>query len=140
MALSQLIFTYHGDPVAKPRMTQRDKWAQRSCVTAYWHFADAFRASAYQAGYRAGQIILTVDAVVYLPIPSSWSKARKSKAAGQTHDRKPDSDNFLKAVCDALTSDDSAIWHKQIEKYFDDGNGPRLEVTLGLAPENWKKL
>jgi Holliday junction resolvase RusA-like endonuclease len=144
IAVSQTVktirFTYYGEPVAKPRMTRRDKWERRPAVIKYRQFADAFRLAAHDAGFRQGQIILEVDAEAFIAIPESWSKKRKQKAVGHIHDRTPDGDNILKAVCDSLTADDSMIWHKLIEKYFDDGRGPRLEITLRLAPDNFEKL
>ena len=44
---------------------------------------------------------------------------------------KPDADNILKAVCDALFKKDEVISCKHIEKFWDDGNGPRVIVEVG---------
>ena len=49
----------------------------------------------------------------YMPIPKSWSKKKRLEAVGQYHIKKPDSDNLLKTVKDALNGiaykDDSQV-------------------------------
>ena len=45
-----------------------------------------------------------------LPLPPSWTDKRKAAMDGQPHQQKPDLDNLLKALGDAIYSDDSGIW------------------------------
>jgi len=40
------VITVPGNPVGKPRMTRKDKWAQRPCVLRYREWADRARAAA----------------------------------------------------------------------------------------------
>jgi Holliday junction resolvase RusA-like endonuclease len=51
-----------------------------------------------------------------IPMPKSWSRKKKFRYAGTPHQQKPDIDNLLKALLDALYSDDSHIWTIRIEK------------------------
>jgi len=92
------------DPVAKPRMTQRDKWAKRPSVLRYRDFCDKLRE--YGASVRpAGSEIIFV-----IPMPKSWSAKKKAQMAHKPHQQRPDIDNLLKAVLDALHDEDCHIW------------------------------
>lgn len=70
----------------------------------------------------------------YLPIPASWSKkVREAAKLGKVkHTKKPDIDNFAKAVMDAcngiLYFDDSQVVDLHVGKYYSDW--PRVAVTL----------
>jgi Holliday junction resolvase RusA-like endonuclease len=100
---------YQVTPVAKPRMTQADKWKQRDCVLRYRAFCDEVRA-------RMGALDLIDTSITFgVPMPKSWSKKKKLAMCGQPHTQKPDLSNFLKSIEDALYSkrytgrDDSVI-------------------------------
>ena len=112
-------------PMGKPRMTRRDKWAKRPCVVRYHAFRDEVKA--HSQGFP--EDIYRVDWVAYLPMPKSWSKAKKEEMSGKLHQSKPDRDNIDKAILDALLSDDSVVATGLIEKRWDDGGGARIEVT-----------
>lgn len=91
------------DPVPKPRMTMRDRWAKRKCVVRYFRFCDDLRASGASLGVG--------DSIFFgIPMPGSWSKKKRKAMVGCPHDQKPDIDNLLKAVMDALVKDDCKIW------------------------------
>jgi Holliday junction resolvase RusA-like endonuclease len=49
----------------------------------------------------------------------SWSNKKKAQMDGQAHQAKPDADNMLKALCDAMYSDDSGVWDVRITKVGD---------------------
>ncbi len=58
---------------------------------------------------------LTIDMVFKMPIPQSLSKKKQRELDGQPHVKKPDLDNLVKAVLDALNDgvafvDDSKVW------------------------------
>ena len=91
------------DPCPKPRMTQRDKWAKRPAVLRYRAFADECR-------LRMGPIKLDGCAITFcLPMPASWSVAKKQQHDGAPHRSKPDLSNLIKALEDALYGDDAHI-------------------------------
>lgn len=93
-------------PCPKPRMTQRDKWKQRPAVVRYRAYKDAVRI------LTQGRPFPTSGATVefYLPLPASWSKKRRNAMEGQPHQQKPDLDNLLKGLWDAMMVEDAMIW------------------------------
>jgi Holliday junction resolvase RusA-like endonuclease len=113
-------------------MTQSDKWKKRRVVLSYFAFKDAFILDARLAGFKADMIPLMLEVIAYIAMPRSWSKQKKLDHSGQPHITKPgpDADNILKAVADSLVAEDVTIYRKTIEKRWDDGNGPRLEVRI----------
>lgn len=90
-------------------MTRRDKWAQRDCVMRYRAFKDKVRESGLTLP-QPGKVLFT------LPMPGSWSKTKRASLDGQPHLLKPDVDNLLKALLDALYIDDAHIWSVAVEK------------------------
>mgnify|MGYP001118839164 CR=1 FL=1 len=99
-------------PVPKPRMTQRDKWSKRTCVVRYWDFKDEVR--------RLGVELPKYGAWVtfYLPMPKSWSSKKKSLMNLKSHTQKPDLDNLIKGLGDAVYDDDSGIWDIRASKWW----------------------
>lgn len=94
-------------PVGKPRQTQRDRWAKRPAVLRYRAFADQLREEAARTGWTFP--LRDVRLVFVLPMPASWSERKKAQMDGAPHESKPDLDNLLKAVKDALLPDDAAV-------------------------------
>ncbi|MFW6341277.1 MAG: RusA family crossover junction endodeoxyribonuclease [Wenzhouxiangella sp.] len=94
---------YQITPVAKPRMTQRDKWAKRPTVLRYRAFKDHVQAMNLQLPLD-GAVVTFV-----LPMPASWSQRKRRELDGQPHCQKPDLDNLVKALADACFTDDSTI-------------------------------
>lgn len=95
-------------PNTSPRMTQRDKWQNppRKCVAQY----RAYKA-ALGAAWPAG-VLFPTDVVIVrfcIPMPDSWSKKKKEEMNGQRHESKPDIDNLLKALFDAILIEDKTI-------------------------------
>lgn len=120
-------FDVIGEPVGKPRMTQRDKWLKRDCVTRYFAWVNHARLVAPKNLTLEPS---TIDVLAYLPMPASWSQRKKDDAQGKPHRYKPDADNILKAVCDALFAKDEVIYEKRVRKFWDDGNGARVEIEV----------
>jgi Holliday junction resolvase RusA-like endonuclease len=118
-------FTFFGQVIGKPRMTQSDKWKNppRPAVSRWYAFKDHFYLTARAAGYHPDYKINQCHVVAYLP-------GKKGIPPGAPHQSAPDADNIFKAVLDALTINDSGCWKISTEKYIDDGQGSRLEVTL----------
>lgn len=102
---------YHITPVPKPRMSRRDRWQKRPCVERYW---------AFKAECQAKNVVLRPGDSIqfFLPMPQSWSKARKQAMAGSRHLSKPDKSNLTKALEDALYIDDSHLWTRGEEKFW----------------------
>lgn len=100
--------TFPVTPVAKPRMTQRDQWAKRPAVVRYRAYCDALRGYAGREGFELPDAGAHITFVI--PMPPSWSKRKRAAMDGAPHQQKPDVDNLLKGLFDALRPDDAAIW------------------------------
>lgn len=83
-----------------------------------------------------------LSVIAYYPIPKSTSKKDRAKMLEREllPTKKPDADNVLKVVNDALNglaySDDSQICVESIEKYYD--LAPRLEIIIENLKESKK--
>lgn len=93
-------------PVAKPRQSRRDKWLNppRECVGQYRRFANTCRLQKVELPFCGAHVTFI------LPMPDSWSDKKKKNMDGYRHIQKPDLDNLIKALGDAIYSDDSKIW------------------------------
>ena len=122
-----------GDPVAKPRMTRRDQWAQRPCVVKYRAWADHFRECAGDKIKSLRVVEVTcLSWTAYYQIPKSYTKKEERECRGQLKRTPPDRDNIDKAVLDILFPDgDAHIAKGTIAKYWcDEGQDPGLTVTI----------
>lgn len=95
-------------PVAKPRMTRRDKWKPSVRAKKYFEFANRLRAKAAREHYA---ITLPLSITFVVEVPKSWSKKKKEKYLGELKDSRPDLDNYIKAFKDALCEEDSGVSH-----------------------------
>ena len=102
---------YQITPCPAPRMTQSDKWRKRPCVVRYFAFRDQVRLLGIEIPER-------VRIVFVLPMPASWSKAKRAAMDGQPHTVRPDIDNFCKAALDSVFDDDAHIWEIHASKIW----------------------
>lgn len=129
-----------GDPVAKGRHRHR---LNRKTGVVFTHpdprtarFEDrlAWAAQVTMAGrpLLAGALEIVVDA--YRAVPASWSRRKQTAALGGALRpvTKPDADNFLKIVCDALNRvawvDDSQVVDARVRKFYSER--PRFEIRI----------
>lgn len=124
---ASLVMTVPGLPMGKPRMTRSDKWNKRDCVMRYRSYADLVRASAGTLEKLVLPAAVRLTVVCFFPVP-----IKKRSLAGQPHGSKPDSDNVLKSVADALFANDQLVAEASIKKFWDDGQGPRTEIRVDL--------
>lgn len=103
------LMRYLIEPVPKPRMTQRDKWKKRECVLRYRKFKDLVR-------LRRVRLPQPCHIVFWLPMPASWKAPERAQMAGTAHQQKPDLDNLLKALLDAVHADDAHLHDIHVEK------------------------
>ncbi|WP_079964570.1 RusA family crossover junction endodeoxyribonuclease [Salmonella enterica] len=99
-------------PMGKPRMTRADKWKTRPAVMRYRAFCDEVRLNKIVMP-EAGSHITFI-----LPMPKSWSQKKRTIMKGQAHQQKPDADNMIKALMDALFADDAHIWDFRVTKVW----------------------
>lgn len=100
------VFCIPGKPVPKPRQTRADKWLKRPCVLRYREYADRLRAIVKPQPLD----VHGLDLEFHLPMPKSWSMKKCQLMDGKPHRQKPDLDNLVKAVCDALLDRDEVIY------------------------------
>lgn len=125
MAFDFIYFVVSFDikPVGKPRMTQRDRWNPSEAAKRYFLFKEHLNLLANTARFKIGN---RIDVLFFIEMPKSWSKKKRAEMEGQPHKQKPDTDNLIKAFCDALTNDDSVIWDKRGRKFW--AEKPRIIV------------
>lgn len=107
-SMTMRTYRFEIDPCPKPRMTQSDKWKKRKSVVDYWDFKKAIRLQANVFGIDfLPSEINSID--FYIPMPSSWSKKKRKEMECKLHTCRPDLDNLLKGLQDALCKEDSHI-------------------------------
>lgn len=120
---STIVFTVYHEPFGSPRMTQRDKWANRECVQKYHAFRDAIRRDAPDMP-DASQVAYLSWVAYFAPKPKFMDRV------GLIHRVKPDRDNIDKSILDALFKNDAGIGCGWIEKRW--GLESKLVITIGL--------
>jgi Holliday junction resolvase RusA-like endonuclease len=140
-------FTVYGEPVAqgRPRATMIDGHIRMYDPKKSSDFKNYVRlvASEHRPDkLLEGPISLTVK--VYKPTLKSFSKKKKAAAeAGQLRPTsKPDVDNYVKGVKDALKNviwkDDSQVVDLHISKWYSET--PRVEITIVPLEEQQQAL
>jgi Holliday junction resolvase RusA-like endonuclease len=122
-------FVLKGDPMGKPRMTQRDKWQKRPVVLRYRQYCDDLRA----ASGPVPADVYGLRVCAHIATPPSWSKKKRDAHLGQLHQQKPDWDNIGKAVSDALFADDSVVADGRVLKFWCAEGEQRTEVDVLYA-------
>ena len=105
------------DPCPAPRQSKRDGWRPSAPVRRYRAFRDAVNV---MAGKRRKEVPWEGLTVTFrVPMPKSWPKYRREEMDGQPHQQKPDLDNLLKALADALwPDDDTHLWDVRARKVW----------------------
>lgn len=133
-------FTVPGNPVgkARPRMTRSGHAYTPDKTVSYENLVKMCFIEKYTDWVPvSGEAILRMNA--YYPIPKSASKKKKiDMVIGEIRPtKKPDLDNVMKAIADALNGiayvDDSQIVTAEVRKYYDDT--PRVEVVIDFRRE-----
>ena len=125
--------TVPGTPVAKsrPRFASRGRFMQAYTPEKTINYETLVKLS-YPGGKLTGAIKATIG--LYFPIPKSTSK---KKAEGMRdlkifHAKKPDADNCIKSILDALNNiafdDDGQVAYIKAWKLYSDN--PRAEIIL----------
>lgn len=107
------------DPIAKPRMTRRDKFNPGSRAINYFSFKKTLKLMANLKGL----VDLPGDLTIYFRIkmPESWSNKKKLENFNTPHCIRPDLDNLIKSVMDTLCpGEDSHIYRIYAEKFWND--------------------
>lgn len=146
----KLSLSIDGEPVAKGRprvriMTIKGKavpqlYAPRETEEYETHIKQHTRRTLSAMDYMQSKFFpyddkpLGLVVRVFVPIPASWSQKQKAAALrGEIYPlSRPDADNYLKMVCDALNTiiyrDDSLVTDKHVIKRYSET--PRLEIEV----------
>ena len=105
------------EPHTKPRMTIRDKWKNRPCVSAYYAFKDSINFEAKRV--KLPQLPDKIELIqFFISMPLSWSKKKRELMNGTPHKQVCDIDNLCKSLYDSLLKSDSHIYSVKIEKFW----------------------
>jgi Holliday junction resolvase RusA-like endonuclease len=130
-------FTIYGDPVAqgRPRFSTAGGFVKAYDPAKSRDYKDYVKlAAAEHAPKQLLEEALVLEIYIYRPIPKSFSKAKTMDAeCGFIRPTtKPDVDNYLKGIKDALKTviwkDDSQVVDVYASKFY--SNRPRIEVTI----------
>ena len=135
-------FCVPGEPVGKgrPRFCRVGKGVRTYTPPKTAEYEARVRAAfeAAHGGFRLPEGVplrLSVMAVFSVPKSTSKRRAREMIDGKVPHTKKPDADNVLKAVADALAgvafADDAAIVEMHIEKRY--GSDPLTAVALSVV-------
>ena len=147
-APGEVAFRVDGIPV--PKLRHRHRIAHRADGSAYSVSYTPKRTKAWErelrkhaveamAGRRpyARGVAVTGTITFFLPVPQSWSNARRRAAVGQLVAKKPDADNLGKAVKDALNGvvyeDDAQLADVRLVKRY---GSPGVAVQLKGPEDN----
>ncbi len=129
-------FTVPGEPVAKgrPRFSTRGGYARAYTPKKTRDAEQIIACEAVKAcpAPLLGSLVLTIN--IYRSIPKSFTKAKTAEAlAGKLHPvTRPDLDNYIKIVLDALNGvayhDDSSVVYIVAGKWYSDN--PRMEIRI----------
>lgn len=128
--MNAVSFFVPGEVVGKgrPKFTTRRGYAEAFTPAKTTNYENLVKLSFQQAygGFRfPDNAELEMEIVAIFPIPVSYSNVKKAKmAAGEIAPaKKPDCDNIVKSICDALNlvayKDDSQITDLQIVKRYE---------------------
>ena len=116
---------YDITPMGKPRMTRADKWKKRPEVLRYRAFCGEVRRQGVELPESGSHVTFII------PMPASWSKRKRAEFNGKPHQAKPDFDNMMKALMDAIYEDDAHIWDSRVTKLW----GEKGQIIIGEIAE-----
>lgn len=118
----ELVSIYPVKGMAKPRMTGRDKWKGRTIVLKYNAFKDEVRIRRMRLDLNHFYHVIFV-----LPMPKSWTAAKKKRLNFKPMQSVPDKDNLEKALLDALYQQDKNAWDGRVTKVW--GHEPCILIS-----------
>jgi len=126
----ELLFRIETVPMAKPRMTRRDKWAKREIVKRWNAYKDFIRLAAppnFRMPIADYWLIFT-----FKPRARALKYAVESKGSAP-HQFAPDKDNLEKGFLDIFLPDnDSMVFDGRVSKLW--GEEPNIELWWKDGP------
>lgn len=106
-------------------MTRADKWKKLPEVLRYRAFCDEVRLQGVELPESGSHVTFI------LPMPASWNNKKRTEFNGKLHQTKPDFDNMIKALMDAINEDDAHIWDSRVTKLW----GEKGQIITGEIAE-----
>lgn len=119
-------------PMGAVRMTTRGKFVKKN-AKKYLQYKEAIRWTIKQQ-FKGKPIDGAVGVTVwfYMPMPETWSKKKKAEMVNRYHTKKPDIDNLIKGLFDALNNliwvDDNRVVDMTVFKVYGEKPGIEIEV------------
>lgn len=128
-------FTVPGDPIGKgrPRFVRATGHTYTPPKTK--EYEERVR-RAYPGAKYADDAMLRLEIDAFFPVPKSKRKSEKEKMAANIIRpvKKPDADNVIKAIMDALNGaayhDDAQIVEVRCRKWYAQNDDPRVEIYI----------
>ena len=120
--MTRISFTVPGKPYAKrrPRFSRKSGRAFDPAENGIAEASIGHLAAKHFTSPLAGA--LSVEVIATFAIPQSWSKRKAAEHIHRPHTQKPDGDNLLKAVKDALNriawADDGQVYDARVRKVW----------------------
>lgn len=111
--------------IGAPRMTRADAWKKRPAVLRYFAARDQLRSFV-----PAQECPDELHWKAWLPMPESWSKAKKKRMDGLPHRQKCDRDNIDKFLGDGLFHEDKGVWGGSQYKFWCYEGAQRIEIEM----------
>lgn len=128
-------FTVPGEvrPKDRPRFTRTGRIFTPQRTLDYENKVKSCYISKYPYGVAFPEEAVEMSLNIYVQVPKSFSQKKKQKMIESEYPtKKPDTDNMLKAVSDALNgvayTDDKQVVSVKVNKYWSEE--PRAEVEL----------
>lgn len=124
----------HIEPMGAVRMTGRGKYVKDN-AKRYLEYKKVIYFEVLQQlkhKYNPIDAAIGVNIVFKMPIPSSWSEKKKQEHMDKLHTKKPDIDNLVKGLFDAVNGllwvDDNRVANMMVSKVYSDN--PGIEMTV----------
>ena len=111
-------------PVPAPRQSRRDAWNPSPMVQRYRAFKD-------EVALHRVTLAPAVKLTFWMPMPKSWSKAKKGRMRWSPHTSRPDLDNLVKALLDAVYDEDAHVHHIDASKRWERTGAITITVLEG---------
>lgn len=98
---------------ARDRWTDVDKGKGRPAVLRYFRYRTVLKEA-----YGDSDLPPELRLKFIIPMPPSWSRKKRLLQDGMPHQQRPDTDNLIKAVQDALAKEDGYIYHVEAMKHW----------------------
>lgn len=124
-----MILNWNIEPMQAPRMTRADAWKKRPVVLKYRKFRDTVNELMEGTPLKE---ITTLNVLFFIPAPKSWSKKKIAAMCDTPHQQKPDVDNYIKGLLDAIfrDGDDCKVYQVNAKKLWTLPGEGKIIITI----------